>query len=570
MENVSAHWFRHGLRLHDNPALLEGFSRASKVFAFFTFDGESAGTGWIGYNRMKFICESLADLDRSLRSRGGRLWIFQKDVTTLLSAFKSRFSLTNLSFERDSEAVWQNRDCAVRQHCASSGIDLVEKVSLTLWDPDQILDANGGLPPLTMVEFLSIAKKRGDPERPVDSENVDYSFFDLETAFANDKGMLDELCLFPGIPTPEDFGILPEPGQEIRLYIGGETRADELLIKRLQASSVVWTGMIDFPDSGIFFTVEKNAMQMQITQPNHAFPNLIAPPMSLSPYLRYGCLSIRKFYWLLLDMRRVGLSTTTCTSALGLVMQLMWREYFYCMSTRNPGFGRIEGNQICLPIPWSRDESSLNAWKLGVTGFPFIDAAMRQVRREGWIHHVARNACAQFLTRGGLWISWEEGLRHFLFYLLDGDWSVCSGNWLWLSSSSFEKMLDCSECFSPSMFGRRLDPAGDYVRKYVPELSGMPTEYLHEPWLAPLEVQKKAGCILGEHYPKPMIDFVKRSKRNARRMANFRRQLGCAIPRHCAPSSEEEAREFMWSTAATSVFGHHSHSEVCRGTEVME
>jgi cryptochrome len=129
---------------------------------------------------------------------------------------------------------------------------------------------------------------------------------------------------------------------------------------------------------------------------------------------------------------------------------------------------------------------------------------------------VARNATAQFLSRGALWITWEEGHKHFITYLLDGDWSVNAGNWMWLSSSSFERLLDCTECFSPSLYGRRFDPTGAYVKRYVPELADMPVEYVHEPWNAPRHVQEKARCVLGEDYPRPIVDFGVRSRRNSR------------------------------------------------------
>jgi len=151
-------------------------------------------------------------------------------------------------------------------------------------------------------------------------------------------------------------------------------------------------------------------------------------------------------------------------SGANITGQLIWREYFYTMSVLNPHYAEMVPNPICLDIPWNEDPKGFECWKKGMTGYPFVDAAMRQLVLEGWIHHVARNAVACFLTRGDLWISWEKGLEFFQEHLLDADWSVNAGNWMWVSSSAFEQLLDCSKCVCPVNYGQRLDPWGEYVK----------------------------------------------------------------------------------------------------------
>ncbi len=123
-----------------------------------------------------------------------------------------------------------------------------------------------------------------------------------------------------------------------------------------------------------------------------------------------------------------------------VAQQLVWREFFYTMSVNNPYYGEMERNELCLNVPWypHEDRPEWYAFAEARTGYPFIDAGMRQLYKEGWIHHVVRNAISCFLTRGDLWINWEPGLRLFLKYQLDADWSVCAGNWMWISSSAFE------------------------------------------------------------------------------------------------------------------------------------
>ena len=127
---------------------------------------------------------------------------------------------------------------------------------------------------------------------------------------------------------------------------------------------------------------------------------------------------------------------------------------------------------------------------------------------------MARNATSCFLTRGDLWLNWVDGLRVFQEYLLDADWSVNAGNWMWVSSSAFEKFLDTSDIISPVNYGRMFEPTGEYIRRYVPELRGMPTEYIFSPWEAPLSVQREAGCVVGEHYPCRMVNHEVASRHN--------------------------------------------------------
>ena len=150
---------------------------------------------------------------------------------------------------------------------------------------------------------------------------------------------------------------------------------------------------------------------------------------------------------------------------------------------------------------------------------------------------------------GDLWISWEEGLRIFLKYLLDADWSVCAGNWMWVSSSAFEKSLNTSFSLDPSVYGSRVDPTGSYIRKYLPKLKKFPDEYIYQPWLAPKDVQEAAGCILGEDYPKPMVDHTKVSKRNRAMMEELQgilmKKCNMQQPKHIRPSDDKEIKAFF-------------------------
>lgn len=185
---------------------------------------------------------------------------------------------------------------------------------------------------------------------------------------------------------------------------------------------------------------------------------------------------------------------------------------------------------------------------------------MRQLINEGWIHHAARNAVACFLTRGDLWLSWERGLQFFLENLLDADWSVCAGNWMWISSSAFDTVLQSDACISPVMYGRWLEPTGNYIRKYCPELAKMPTRYIFSPNAAPMDVQREANCIIGVDYPEPIVNHDFAFMCNQQEMESLKSKLlgqqlnnrlvghhnnQNNIPNHVAPSHLEETKSFL-------------------------
>jgi len=331
------------------------------------------------------------------------------------------------------------------------------------------------------------------------------------------------------------------PGQkEAYVWEGGEKVALKKLEDRLENERQA---------------ISKGQLQINIYQ-----PNLVNSSRSLSPFIRFGCLSVRLFYHRIMELCFTDprLKDLMVHSPAALTAQLIWREYFYTMSIKNPNFDKIEGNPVCLAIPWLNEEQStdhLQAWKEGRTGYPWIDALQKQLILEGWTHHVGRHASACFLTRGDLWINWIPGAQHFIKHQIDGDWAVGIGNWMWVSSSAFEKALDCAKCMCPINYGRRMDPHGTFVKKYLPQLKNMPLRYLFNPWTAPEHIQKEAGCIIGEDYPHPIVDHKFVSRRNAAWMEEFKQTVMKRVEDHIRPTtySEEELK----------TCGLESHHEQC-------
>lgn len=232
-----------------------------------------------------------------------------------------------------------------------------------------------------------------------------------------------------------------------------------------------------------------------------------------SPYLKFGCLSPRLFYWELQKVYAEGPHSLPPESLEG---QLLWREFFYANAYAYENFDKIQGNPICRQIQWDDNPEFFEAWKSGRTGYPWIDAIMRQLRQEGWMHHLARHCVACFLTRGDLYQSWTKGAALFDQLLLDSDWSLNNGNWMWLSASAFYHQY--WRVYSPITFGQKYDPEGKLIRKFVPELKNFPKKWIYEPWKAPLKDQKEAGCIVGKDYPTPIVDHREASKQCIARM----------------------------------------------------
>ncbi|XP_063072025.1 cryptochrome circadian regulator 3b isoform X3 [Engraulis encrasicolus] len=299
-----------------------------------------------------------------------------------------------------------------------------------------------------------------------------------------------------GVPLLEELGFDTE-GLCPVVWPGGETEALTRIDKQFGKDSA-------------------SALQEMVERPKLNSSLLLASPLGLSPYLRFGCLSCRLFYSRLTQLYNKAKKNANYD-------KLLWREFFYTAATNNPRFDKMEGNPICIRIPWDKNPEALAKWAEAKTGFPWIDAILTQLRQEGWIHHLARHAVACFLTRGDLWISWEEGMKVFEELLLDADWSMNAGSWMCHSCSSFFQQF--FHCYCPVGFGRRIDPNGDFIRRYLPVLRGFPAKYIYDPWNAPEEVQLAARCRVGVDYPKPMVNHAEASRLNIERMRQIYQQL---------------------------------------------
>ncbi|XP_032416101.1 cryptochrome-1-like isoform X3 [Xiphophorus hellerii] len=377
----SIHWFRKGLRLHDNPALREAVRGAGTVRCVYFLDPWFAGSSNVGVNRWRFLLQCLEDLDASLRKLNSRLFVIRGQPANVFPRLFKEWKISRLTFEYDSEPFGKERDAAIKKLAMEAGVEVIVKISHTLYDLDKIIELNGGQPPLTYKRFQTLISRLDPPEKPVETLS-DALMGGCVTPVSEDHGEKY------GVPSLEELGFDTE-GLPSAVWPGGETEALTRIERHL----------------------ERKAWVANFERPRMNANSLLASPTGLSPYLRFGCLSCRLFYFKLTDLyRKVKKNSSPPLSLYG---QLLWREFFYTAATNNPRFDKMEGNPICVRIPWDKNPEALAKWAEAKTGFPWIDAIMTQLRQEGWIHHLARHAVACFLTRGDLWISWEEGMKVF-------------------------------------------------------------------------------------------------------------------------------------------------------------
>jgi len=484
----SIHWFRKGLRLRDNPALLAALEptdggKILQVRPVFVLDPWFVKNGRVGVNRWRFLQQTLADLDKQLRVLGSRLHVVRGDPVESLEKLCEEWGVVRVTWEEDIEPYSVKRDTEVEAMLKGKGVEVVTRLGHTLYSPERVISKNKGETPLTYQKMLGLLSSLPAPPRPLEAPS-------FPTAAKLELQELEKAAY--DVPSLKELGVAEDDLGEC-LFPGGETEGLRRLTDMISTKRAAWVRKFEKP----------------ATSPNSLSPSTTV----LSPYLKFGCVSPRDLFY---RLQEVYAGATHSQPPVSLLGQLYWREFYYVVGAATPNFDQMSGNPVCRQIPWDQDEAKLAAWREGRTGFPWIDAVMTQLRKEGWIHHLARHAVACFLTRGDLWQSWEAGQQVFEELLLDADWALNAGNWMWLSCSCF--FYQYFRCYSPVAFGKKTDPSGSYIRKYLPHLAKFPDKYIYEPWTAPLAVQKAAGCLIGQDYPRPIVDHSVVSKDNMAKM----------------------------------------------------
>eukprot|EP00731_Ephydatia_muelleri_P029725 Em0021g248a len=461
------HWFRmNSLRMHDNPALHKAMTDPARRFrCVFVIDPWFAvGEKRFCVNRWKFLLECLHDIDKRLHSLNSRLYVAKGHPIAVLEKMCADWNVESITYQVDCDPRSTAEEQALDKLAQTLNIESHKFYSHTLYEPAKVIACNGNRPLTTFKDFKALLPLLGAPESPLNPTLADFG-----KLFVSDGDLSEDFS----IPTLADLGF-PNDLLYTSEWIGGETEALRKLPIYCQLRARAPTNPVDT-------LFDKSAM---------------------SPYIKYGCLSVRYFLWTVKWLAKNN--PTLEVLAKDVYSKLLLREFYFTVALQIPNFDTSVNNPICIPYPWDNDYSAFRLWKEGKTGYPWIDAAMRQLNKEGWIHHHLRESAASFLTRGDLWVSWVWGKDVFEELLLDYEPSVSCGCWMRSSCCAFVTVP--VEHYCPVTFGQKLDPEGIYIKTYVPELKGMPAEYIFSPWLAPLEVQQASRCVIGVDYPLPIVD----------------------------------------------------------------
>ncbi len=449
-------WIRRDLRLADNGALAAALAHAAPrggaVIPVFVIDpGLAASPYWSG-RRWAFLLGGLRALEADLGRRGSHLIVRRGQPEMVLAGLLAEAKADIIFAEADYSPYARARDTRIAR---SLPLRLVD--GLTVQPPGAVLKADGF--PYTVFTPFSKAWKA----RPMPAES-------------------DLLPAPDRIPTPDELAGETLPALPLDAgFPPGEGEAQ----RRLRAFA-------SGPDAPVYaYGDGRNRLDVDGTS-------------SLSPYLRMGMISARQAVGTATQAIAATPDPVAARSAETWLNELIWREFYVHILAFFPGVRRTAFREGLRDIPWRNDRAEFKAWCAGRTGYPVVDAAMRQLVATGWMHNRARMIAASFLTKD-LLIDWRWGERFFMRHLLDGDPAANNGGWQWTAGTGTDA-APYFRVFNPVLQGAKFDPEGAYVRRWVPELAAIPAAHIHAPWmLAPAE-QARYGCVIGRDYPAPIVD----------------------------------------------------------------
>ncbi|MCB8917073.1 MAG: deoxyribodipyrimidine photo-lyase [Ardenticatenaceae bacterium] len=445
-------WIRRDLRLADNVALSTALAQAKQVLPVWIFDPVLLASPYVGEKRLAFLLAGLRTLDQALQARGSRLIVRRGHPPAVLAQLLAETGAGVIIAEEDYSPYARRRDQAVAQAL-----------------------------PLRLVNGMAIQP----PGRVLKADGSPYTVF---TPFSKAWHALPRPRAADLVPTPTH---IPTPAGELASELIPTTPQQAAAVPFMAGEAEAQRRLRYFIDQHIA-AYAANRDQMDIDGTSR-----------LSPYLRFGMISPRQA-----AVAAYGAMTTTIpearAGAASWLNELIWRDFYIHILAHFPAVRRGSFREKYDAIPWRNDETQFAAWCSGQTGYPVVDAAMRQLAATGWMHNRARMIVASFLTKD-LLIDWRWGERWFMRHLVDGDPASNNGGWQW-SAGTGTDAAPYFRIFNPVSQGAKFDPAGVYVRRWVPELARVPDQYIHAPWEMHPAVQQVTGCIIGRDYPPPIVD----------------------------------------------------------------
>ncbi|MFP4123122.1 DASH family cryptochrome [Coleofasciculus sp.] len=469
-------WYRNDLRLHDHEPLHQALQAKAQVIPCYCFDDRHFNTTSFGFPktgafRAQFLLESVTDLRESLRSRGSDLLVRRGLPETVIPALAKQLGITEVYFHQEVTAEEVAVESALKKALSEIGITVQTFWGSTLYHPDDLPFSLSKLPEL----FTNFRKQ-------VEKKSTIYPTFSTPKHLPSlppvEVGKLPKLA---------DFGLEPPifDQRAVLQFQGGETaglaRLKDYFWKKdcLKVYKQTRNGMLGADYSSKF-----------------------------SPWLALGCLSPRFIYE---QVQQYEQERVKNDSTYWLVFELIWRDFFrfICAKHGNRIF-RQSGLQG-VPIPWKHDWERFTLWQQGKTGFPLVDANMRELAATGFMSNRGRQNIASFLTKN-LGINWQIGAEWFESVLIDYD--VCSnwGNWNYTAGVGNDARG--FRYFNIQKQSKDYDPQGYYVKHWLPELDSLPAAKVHQPWTLTSAEQKQFGVRIGVDYPNPVVDLMQSVKAN--------------------------------------------------------
>ena len=458
-------WLRKDLRLSDHPALLEAVGRGP-VIPVYILDPEGEGDWAPGGASRWWLHQSLESLDTQLRKLESRLIVRRGPSLRALLDLVKETGAGAVFWSRCYEPAIEARDKAIRSAMERAGVETRVFASALLFEPEAVRTRTDG-PYQVFTPFWRACQAAPKPAAPLPAPRK--------------------------IPAPEDWPASLEPaGLELLPRIDWAVGLRE-----------TWRPGAEGARALLKARVTDVLPEYAETRDD---PNAEGTSR-LSPHLHFGEVGIREV-WAEVEKRAAspGLDAQAKASLLAFQRQLIWREFAHHLLAHFPHIPDQPLRPSFRNFPWRKDGRALKAWQLGRTGYPYVDAGLRQLWATGWMHNRVRMAAASFLVKD-LLIPWQEGARWFWDTLVDADLAQNTLGWQWVAGCGADA-APYFRIFHPVTQGERFDPHGDYVRRWVPELARLEGKWIHRPWEAPEETLQRAGVVLGKTYPKRLVDHA--------------------------------------------------------------
>jgi deoxyribodipyrimidine photo-lyase len=462
-------WFRRDLRDHDHAALSAALAGAQQVYCAFVFDTEILDALPSRHDRrVHFIRESLVELDAALRAKGGGLIVRHGKASQEVPALAGQLGVSAVFANRDYEPAAKQRDAQVRQRLETAGIEFHTLKDQAIFDGDEVL-TQAGKPFSVFTPYKNAWLKR--------LTAADSAIWPCTGPLAGGE--------LAGVPTLADIGFAATDLAEVGIQ-PGMSGARALWDEFRQGRITRYGALRDFPAvKGVSY---------------------------LSVHLRFGTISIREL-----------VRTALAAEANVWLSELIWRDFYLMILDHFPHVVGHAFKPDYDAIQWADWPAGFAAWREGRTGYPLVDAAMRQLNFSGWMHNRLRMVVASFLTKD-LGLDWRLGEGYFAGQLNDFDLSANNGSWQWAASSGCDAQ-PWFRIFNPVTQSEKFDPEGKFIRRYVPELAKVPDKYIHAPWQMGRVEQEALGVVIGRDYPGPIVDHASARDQTLARYAVVKKAL---------------------------------------------